>query len=261
MTKKNKSKSKKKNINANICNSNLTFEECELTILRMQIDKSQSRIAREKINNPEIKKIFKIVENFIKQKELICYGGISINALLPPENKIYDPSVDLPDYDMFSYNALDDAKELADIFYLEGYKEVEAKPGVHHNTYKVFVNYIGVADITYINKSLFKSIKREAVNVDGILYTDPNYLKMAMYLELSRPAGDTSRWEKILKRLTLINKYYPLPDNKCEIMNFQREISDENKENTTLIFNIVRNGLVKQGVVFFGYYAIQQIYA
>ena len=31
----------------------------------------------------------------------------------------------------------------------------------------------------------------------------PNYLRMAMYLELSRPDGDVSRWEKVLKRLTL----------------------------------------------------------
>ena len=30
-----------------------------------------------------------------------------------------------------------------------------------------------------------------------------------MFLELSRPMDDVSRWEKVLKRLTLLNLYNP----------------------------------------------------
>ena len=78
----------------------------------------------------------------------------------------------------------------------KGYTDVEAKSGVHHGTFKVFVNFIPVADITYIPKELFKAIQREAIRVDGILYAPPDYLRMAMFLELSRPKGDVSRWEK-----------------------------------------------------------------
>jgi hypothetical protein len=33
---------------------------------------------------------------------------------------------------------------------------------------------------------------------------------MSMYLELSRPRGDVSRWEKVYKRLMLLNKHYPV---------------------------------------------------
>jgi hypothetical protein len=36
-----------------------------------------------------------------------------------------------------------------------------------------------------------------------------------MYLELSRPAGDVSRWEKVFKRLNLLNTHYPFVDSKC----------------------------------------------
>ena len=54
-----------------------------------------------------------------------------------------------------------------------------------------------------------KLYKKDSIQVAGILYAPPNYLRMGMYLELSRPAGDTSRWEKVLKRLTLLNKNYP----------------------------------------------------
>ena len=108
---------------------------------------------------------------------------------------------------------MNDAKELADLYFKAGFPEVEAKSGVHHGTYKVFVNFIPIADITLLHVDLYKSIKRESISVGGILYAPPNFLRMSMYLELSRPAGDISRWEKILKRLTLLNKNYPL---KCE---------------------------------------------
>ena len=91
-----------------------------------------------------------------------------------------------------------------------GFDEVEAKSGVHPGTFKVFVNYIPVADITYLNQELFKSIRQDAKIIDGIYYSPPNYLRMNMYLELSRPEGNVSRWEKVLKRLILLNKNYPL---------------------------------------------------
>jgi hypothetical protein len=75
-----------------------------------------------------------------------------------------------------------------------------------------------------------------------------------MYLELSRPAGDTSRWEKVLKRLTLLNKNFPLTGINCQHIDFQREMS--NKEKEDLIYDNVRNTFINQGVVFFGGYAI-----
>ena len=52
-----------------------------------------------------------------------------------------------------------DAKKLADIYYEKGFSEVEAKAGMHPGTFKVYVNYIPVADITQMDLDLFKSIK------------------------------------------------------------------------------------------------------
>jgi hypothetical protein len=239
-----------------ICDKDMSFADCELAILRMQVDQAQTKMAKRVVNTPEIKKMIKIVEDFIKNKKLVCYGGISINALLPDKDKIYNEEVDLPDYDFFSPNALNDAKELAEIYFKHGYQEVEAKSGQHHGTFKVYVNFLGVADITYIPKDLFRSVKNNAVNVKGILYTDANFLRMGMYLELSRPSGDTDRWEKVLKRLGLINKYYPLEISTCNKIDIQREMED--KENADIIYETTKNELIKQGVVFFGGYAIAQ---
>ena len=240
-----------------ICTKNMPFEECELAILRTAVDTAQEKIAKRVVSSPAIKDMTEIVEQFIKKKGLIPYGGIAINNILPKDDQFYDEETDIPDYDFFSPNAMDDAKELADIYQAKGYDNVEAKAGQHFGTYKVFVQFIPVADITLIPKPLFKTLKEHAITVDGIPYTPPNYLRMSMFLELSRPAGDTSRWEKVYKRMRLLNKHYPLKSTKCDKSPFQRpmEFSQEEAAN---IFDVTRTTLINQGVVFFGGYAISQ---
>ena len=138
--------------NKNIC-KDLSFDDCELAILRMAVDKAEEKMGRRVVNSDDIREIIKIVEDFIRRKNLICYGGTAINNILPSEDQFYNKDVEIPDYDFFTTNALKDAKELADIYYKEGFEDVEAKSGQHHGTYKVFVNYIPVADIVYgVNK-------------------------------------------------------------------------------------------------------------
>jgi len=237
----------------NIC-KDLNFSDCELSILRIAVDKAEEKIAKRVVNSEEITKIIKIVEDFIQKKNLICYGGTAINNILPSEDQFYNKEVEIPDYDFFTSNALHDAKELADIYYSRGFTDVEAKSGQHHGTFKVFVNYIPVADITQIPKEIFSSLKQDSIRVGGILYAPPNFLRMAMYLELSRPAGDTSRWEKVLKRLTLLNKNYPLTTVNCDKIDYQRQMEKQEKEDD--IYENVRKTLINQGVVFFGGYAI-----
>jgi len=236
----------------NIC-KDLSFTDCELAILRMAVDKAEEKMGRRVVNSEDVQKIIDIVEDFIKRKKLICYGGTAINNILPEEDRFYNKEVEVPDYDFFSQNALKDAKELADIYYKKGFLDVEAKSGQHHGTYKVFVNYMAVADITYLPNQIYSAIKQDAMSVSGIMYAPPNFLRMSMYLELSRPAGDISRWEKVLKRLALLNKNYPITDINCNDVDFQRGM--EYKVNEDKIYETVRNTLINQGVVFFGGFA------
>ena len=233
-----------------ICDKKMTFQDCELAILRTAIDKAEEIQGKKVANSPEVQRIISIVEFFLRKKQLICYGGLSINELLPKQDQFYNKDIEIPDYDFYSSNALHDAKELVDIYIENGFQEVEAKSGQHHGTFKVYVNFIPVADITFIPKELFKAIKKEAIKVAGILYSPPNLLRMNMYLELSRPAGDVSRWEKVLKRLTLLNKHYPLTSKECSTIDFQRRMEDS--ENADKIYENVKNTLIDQGVVFFG---------
>jgi hypothetical protein len=146
--------------------------------------------------------MIKIVEDFIIRKKLICYGGTAINNILPERDQFYNKEGEIPDYDFFSSNALDDAKELADIYHKAGFKSIEAKSGVHFGTFKVFVNYIPIADITSVGPEIYKTLLDDAVSIvesTTVLLTPHEYV-----LELSRPAGDTSRWEKVSTRLSLL---------------------------------------------------------
>jgi hypothetical protein len=241
--------------NNDICNESMTFEECELAIVHHAVDESENIKGAKLVNNEEVIKMLKIVENFIIQKKLVCYGGTAINNILPKYAQFYNRDLEIPDYDFFSPNALNDAIELADIYHAAGYTDVEAKSGIHYGTFKVFVNFIPIADITLLNKQIFDAISKDSIKIANIRYAPPNYLRMGMYLELSRPAGDVSRWEKVFKRLTLLNKFYPLTTTKeCNTVDFAKNIEVDSPD-IERQHVIIRDALVDNSVIFFGGYS------
>lgn len=246
---------KYKKFKPELCDDSMTFQDCELAILRNAVDKSEQVKGDAVVNTEEIKKIISILEEFIAKKKSICYGGTAINNILPKYAQFYNKDYEIPDYDFFSKNALEDAKELADIYYSAGYDDVEAKSGIHYGTFKIFVNFIPIADITYLHPIIFDSLYKESIQIAGIHYASANYLRMSIYLELSRPSGDVSRWEKIFKRLVLLNKYYPFNDNlNCDRVDFQRDLMN-NQVDSEKIYYIIRDTFIDLGVVFFGGYA------
>ena len=264
------------------------LDELEQALVKKAVENIEARVGAKKTSDPKMKDIIAIVERFIKKQELVCYGGTAINNILPEDAQFYNKKTEIPDYDFYSPKALEHAKELADEFYENGFSEVEAKSGMHHGTYKVFVNFVGIADITQLDPTLFKNIRADAIKVDGILYAPPNLLRMGMYLELSRPEGDVSRWEKVSKRLALLNKHHPLKAEGCApdklAVPFQTPKQHETKhlkqfkgkgssptadeidgETTTekdeepedvRLFRTVRNAFIDEDLVFFGGYAI-----
>jgi len=168
---------------------------------------------KKKANNYKIKHIFKTVADFIKKKERICYGGLALNEIIKKKNKLdaFYNDDEIPDYDFFSPQAKKDAVELSDLLEHNNISYIQAKNGLHDGTFKIFAEFIPVADITQIEQELFNTIKKDShkYKINGIYYASPNYLRMSLYLELSRPKGDVSRWVKIYKRKLLLDKNYP----------------------------------------------------
>jgi Poly(A) polymerase catalytic subunit len=85
----------------------------------MDVNETESK--KKIVNNPDVSKIIKILESFLKRQKLVCYGGTAIDNILPKNSQFYDKSIEIPDYDFYSSNALDDSKELADIYHSSGY--------------------------------------------------------------------------------------------------------------------------------------------
>ena len=258
---------------------NKNIEDKEIEMVNEIIDEIEIKQGMERVGSGHIKKIMSIVEEFIRSEKLICYGGTAINNILPKEEQFYDKLIDLPDYDVFSKDALKKAKLLADTFYKAGYTTVQAKSGVHAGTFRVFVDYVQVADITYLDPKLFNIISKETLVINGIHYAPPNYLRMEMYKELSRPDSEITRWEKVLTRLNRLNRVYPITNSKCNSELFKADfehtgtiksnpsISNTNISNTSIskshgelyykrLYNTIKNNMIKQEVVFFGCYAM-----
>jgi hypothetical protein len=91
-------------------NNNDNSASKELEILRKAVEIAEEKIGRKQVNSPQVKKIIEILESYLRKKNLVCYGGTAINNLLPTEEQFYNKDIELPDYDFFSPNALDDAK-------------------------------------------------------------------------------------------------------------------------------------------------------
>jgi len=163
----------------------------------------------------ETKEIIDEVAKFIIKKKLLLYGGFALNLLLPKKDKFYKEYT-MNDFDCYSPNAKADAIELSKILSEKNYKYIKIKHALHENTFKIYVNFIQILDITQISKGLYNSFLRLAeaerktpvykyYNADFIL-TPIAFLKSNLHFELARPMSSYFRWEKIYRRSLLFDK-------------------------------------------------------
>jgi len=209
---------------------------------------AQAEIDKVAASDPAIKKVLKIVEKFIQTHRVMCYGGTAINSLLPPEDQFYDFSVDIPDYDFYSETPQLHAAKLADRIASAGFNSVEVKPGAHLGTFKVFADYTGVADISHIDKVIFTNLWKDSVVKDKIHFVPPNFLRMGVYLELSRPKGDVSRWKKVYERIQKLNKHYPIICPKEEQKDLELFLTPETRKS-------IEHLVIKEKAVLLGFNA------
>ena len=187
------------------------------------IEKAEEILDYESSHNIELLQALNIVKQFIIRKKRVCYGGTAMNALLPKKDKFYDPNFDLPDYDFLTPDINQDVKELVADLHNAGFSEVYHRVGVHEGTKKILVNYVAVADITSMDKGLYKIFLDNSKTINKLHYTNENMLRMMMYLELSRPRGEVSRWLKVFERLQLLNKHFKIKE--CKQKHYSEEVS------------------------------------
>jgi hypothetical protein len=196
-------------------------------------DLLQDKIDYDAAHDPDILKGIRIVEDFLRRKHRVCYGGSAMNAHLPKKYKFYDPDKSIPDYDFFSPDVEGDVDDLVKALKAEGFTEVDSRPGIHAGTMKVFLNYFGIADISAIPEDLYNIFEARAKVIKGISFMDIDSLRMMMYLEISRPHGDVERWHKVYERILLLQ--YVAKPKHCKVINDIKDI-EISKEDFDSIF-------------------------
>ncbi len=181
--------------------------------LENAVDIAQERIDYALASDKELRYALEIVEAFLRRKKRVCYGGTAMNVQLPEGKKFYSEK-DLPDYDFFTPKLEADVQELVEDLQKAGFEDVFHRVGMHEGTKKILVNYIPVADISEMEYDIYDIVFRRSVVIKGIRYTDPDILRMMMYLEISHPKGEVSRWTKVYERLLLMNEAFPF--ERCE---------------------------------------------
>jgi hypothetical protein len=199
----------------------------QFDLLSAAVDENQKRIDYTMAHDPEVQRAIEMVERFLRRKRRICYGGQAINALLPKGRQFYDDKYNIPDYDFFTPTFEEDTDELIAELEKAGFANVNKKLSIHDGTSKVLVNFIPVADCTDMHPVIFSILQKRAKAVNGILYADPEFLRMMMYLELSRPRGQVERWKKVYERLTLLNHEYPVKECSSEVQTSQVDADDK----------------------------------
>ena len=205
------------------------FDEKEF-LKQIDIIKEASDIAQKKIDyitahDDNIIRAIEVVETFLKKSHRLCYGGQAINAHLPAKYKFYDSNASIPDYDFFTPQQDKDINTIVKDLRKAGFIDISAREGVHKGTIKIYVDYSPVADITLIDKKLYRLLSKREFKIDGISYLDANTLRMLMYLELSRPQGEVSRWPKVFERLSLFNEFIAFKPCRLSSVSFGGEIN------------------------------------
>jgi hypothetical protein len=81
----------------------------QLDIIKQASELAQAKIDYTATHDDNIIKAIDVIEDFLRKKHRLCYGGQAINAHLPSKYKFYNPEFSIPDYDFFTPNQNADA--------------------------------------------------------------------------------------------------------------------------------------------------------
>lgn len=164
------------------------------------------------------KKLETLTMNFIRERKIIIYGGYAIDKLIKKasggKDSYYDGTIDSIDFDVYSLNYIKDSEDLAKLYKENGFGHIRIISGMRGNTRKIFIEldpnaYIDINEMTPENFDRHVALGLQ--NIDGIMYAHPNFLKIDQYLNLSTNLFvDYYRMEKAYKKMSLLEKYYPI---------------------------------------------------
>lgn len=187
----------------------------------------------EQETNDKMKKfgrLFDDIKAYMKKQKIILYGGTAMDLHLPKESKIYSDK-DFPDYDAFSVNPKKDAEAIAKRLTKLNYKYIEIKHAVHDGTYKLYVDFEAIIDLTKVSVENHRILFKNSSEIDGFFVTSIKHLKSAAYLELAIPKSSLFRWQKVVDRIKLMetefkNNKSAYSPKSIQHITFSKKIND-----------------------------------
>ena len=78
---------------SDVCDDKMTFQDCELAILRNAVDKAEENTSTKLASSELVKEMIRLLEQFLIRKKCVCYGGTAINNILPKHAQFYDREI------------------------------------------------------------------------------------------------------------------------------------------------------------------------
>ena len=219
-----------------------------------EIEKKAKKHYQDNYEEPtkeEYDNVMKDIKKYIKEKDLIIYGGYAQNRLIGIKNsddEFYD-EVDRPDLEIYSPDPIGDAMRLSDILFKKGYKYIRCEEGVHNETYKLFVNFLNFSDISYMDPHIFKNCP--VIVVDGLKLTHPHFMQTDAYRVYADMLTSNFRLTKTFTRMTTLMKYYPF-DDKAE---YNKLTYVKTKESEYILRFVRKHIIHDSNLVVIGHYA------
>jgi len=195
----------------------------DIDMINKNLSKIQDDASKEyKTNNEptltDISYVYNSIKEYIKKNKKLVYGGFAQNLLIhdkKPDESFYKEIdgayynwPDLADIEFYSPDPIKDTIELVDYLHSKGFKNIQGKEGVHHETYKIFVNFLNYCDISYVPPNIFEKIPY--IEIQGIRCTHPHFMLVDAYRVLTDPMTSYWRVDKSIKRFQKLLRYYPM---------------------------------------------------
>ena len=235
------------------------FTNKDIEVFDNKIDDldDSAEILTDKVNEGLIKNqkaIISIIESYIKEHQLIVYGGNAQNLAIKkidPKGVFYDDK-DVHDYDVYSFDPRTDAINLTKQIFKAGFKNILAIEAIHVETYSIKYYGTPLCDFSYMPKYIFDNLP--ILSVDGFKIVNP-YLAYIDFMRMfNDPLTSSSfRWSKNFERFNMMQKYYPLTSK--ELKNDIKDNIDKSIEKDLRKIISKSDSLIYTGIECFNKYA------
>jgi hypothetical protein len=177
-------------------------------------DKYESIVFSHDFQKKHLEKALHIVKKYIIEHKLILVGGMAIDLAVRQKGDQLYPDDKLPDYDFLSPTFHKDSYRLGEQLAQADIPGISCIRGLHASTMRTRVNFVPVADITYVPENVFHMIP--TILVDQVRIIHPHYQMIDQHRALSLPYENPpfetimQRWDKDMKRYDLLSKHYPI---------------------------------------------------